>query len=70
MHHLNRTAESARHISRQVELAELNVRRALQAKQALAYETALAYLRLATELLDEQCWQAGMRLCFKLSSRG
>lgn len=65
LHHLNQSVESIQIERRHLELAELNVRAGQQAKQAMAFETALVYLQLAAELLDEDSWQSMYALTFQ-----
>ncbi|GGG67249.1 AAA family ATPase [Paenibacillus radicis (ex Gao et al. 2016)] len=47
------------------QIAELNLRAGIKAKQANAYETARGYFRMATRLLDDNCWEDDYGLAFQ-----
>ncbi|MGF7049643.1 putative ATPase/signal transduction histidine kinase [Paenibacillus sp. DS2015] len=65
VNHLNQAKEQIDHQAQRLELAELNLQTGLKAKQSTAYETSLEYLRQATALLEEDCWDTDYTLTFR-----
>ncbi|MBU3071693.1 diguanylate cyclase [Aestuariicella sp. G3-2] len=55
--HLNEGRSLIKSDPERLQLAELNVRAGERAKHSAAYEAALSYLRIATELLPADPWQ-------------
>lgn len=65
VNHLNQALESIGGFEQRIELAKLNLQAGLKAKQSTAYETSLRYLRHATALLDDDCWDKNYTLAFR-----
>ncbi|MFC4302332.1 AAA family ATPase [Cohnella boryungensis] len=64
--HLNRAVERFASSDLRRELAELNLLAGLKAKQSTAYETALDYLRRATDLIGEADWERDYNFVFPM----
>ncbi|TVY01146.1 AAA family ATPase [Cohnella terricola] len=64
VHHLNRAAEKFVEERERRELANLNLRAGLKAKQSTAYETALGYIARAMDMLAEASWDEDYELMF------
>lgn len=62
---LNKGLERIDSLEQRLELVALNVEAGLKAKRSTAYETALTYLRHATELLMQEDWDSCYTLVFQ-----
>jgi len=66
VHHLNLASVKFVDGRDRKELAELNVRTGLKAKQSTAYETALGYIARAADLLAEASWDEEYETLFRI----
>ncbi|RKP51605.1 GAF domain-containing protein [Cohnella endophytica] len=65
VNHLNQARKLFEMPEQRLQLAELNVRAGMAAKRQTAYETALGYLRIATELMGPDGWEIAYSFTFK-----
>ncbi|RAV19366.1 AAA family ATPase [Paenibacillus contaminans] len=63
--HLNQAAAQVDSLEKKLELAELNVQAGVKAKQSNAFRTSLDYLRHATGLLEDDCWDSCYPLAYQ-----
>ncbi|WP_339206177.1 AAA family ATPase [Paenibacillus sp. FSL K6-3182] len=66
VNHFNQAWKQIERLEQKLELAELNLKAALKAKQSTAYETSLGYLRHAAALIEEECWKNSYSLAFRI----
>lgn len=66
VNHLNTALGLEQSAEGRQELAALNLRAGLTAKQAAAYETARGYFRQASLLLEADCWRSRYELTFRI----
>jgi len=62
----NRGIELITDCNEKYRIAELNLTAGKKAKASTAYASALSYLSLGAQLLDEDAWQMHYRLCFEI----
>lgn len=63
--HWNQAVEHVVFKGKKLDLVELNLRAGVEAKQLLAFETALTYFRMATDLLAEDGWDSDYLLTYQ-----
>ncbi|MFB9280255.1 histidine kinase [Cohnella cellulosilytica] len=63
--HLNRAADRIVRSDRKTEWIELNVQAGEEAERQKSRDSSLAYLRRATDSLDEEDWRRNFPLCFR-----
>lgn len=66
VHQLNSGRDKIRKQEEKWELARLNLTAGSKAKSSIAYRSALQYLKIAKDLLPEDCWETDYEFCLIL----
>ncbi|PSL11731.1 PAS domain S-box-containing protein [Marinobacterium halophilum] len=64
--HLNQAQKLLQHDDERLQLARLNLRAGIRARESAAFDSALDYLNTGLSLLPSQCWQRDYTLALEL----